>query len=241
MKVLKSLAIVGLCVAMLVPTGCNTFKNMSQTGQGATIGGGAGAAVGAGIGALIGGGKGTWIGALVGGAVGAGTGAAVGHTMDKQKKELEAQLASVRELAAQKDTAYIIQTVKDSNNLDAIRLVLGNSILFATGSSKLSTTAQAALSQVAINLNQNPNTDVTVMGYTDNTGSEQLNMKLSQERANVVMNYLISKGVAANRLKAIGNGWNNPLVSNDTAAGRAQNRRVELYITANQQMIDAAK
>ncbi len=234
-----------LCVSMMLPVGCSSIKNtwdgMSQTGQGATAGGAAGAAVGAGVGALIGGGKGTWIGALVGSALGAGTGALVGNSMDKQKKQLEKELASVKELASQKDTTYIVQTVKDSNNLDAIKLVLGNSVLFSTGSSNLSAAAQAALGRVAYNLKQFPNTDVTVVGFTDNTGSEALNQRLSLERAQSVMNYLVSLGIPQSRLKAIGEGWNNPIASNATSAGRAQNRRVELFITADQQMIENAQ
>ena len=122
-----------VCASFVAMGGCSSIKNtwnsMNQTGQGAAAGGTIGAAVGTGVGALIGGGKGTWIGALVGGALGAGTGALVGNHMDKQKEELEKELASVRELANKKDTTYIIQTVKDSNNLDAIRLVLGDAVL----------------------------------------------------------------------------------------------------------------
>ena len=234
-----------LAAASLVPTGCSSLKNtwdgMTQTGQGATAGGAAGAALGAGVGAIIGGGKGTWIGALVGSALGAGTGAVVGNQMQRQKKDLEKELASVRELASQRDTTYIIQTVKDSNNLDAIKLVMGNAVLFATNSSTLSAAAQAALSRVAYNLNQFPDTDVTVVGYTDNTGSEELNQRLSLQRAEAVVNYLTSHGVAADRLKAIGEGWNNPIASNATPEGRAQNRRVELFITAGNQMIEQAQ
>ena len=129
---------------------------------------------------------------------------------------------------------------KDSNDLQAIRLVLGNAILFQTGKSDLSATAQAALSRVATNLAQYPQTDITVMGYTDNTGGYDLNMRLSQERADAVRNYLIGRGIPAARLTAKGNGWSNPVASNDTKEGRAQNRRVEMYITANEQMINEA-
>lgn len=233
-----------LAASLLGGTACSAIKStwngMTQTGQGATAGGAAGAAVGAGIGALIGGGKGTWIGALVGSALGAGTGALVGNQMQKQKDQLEKELASVKELASKRDTTYVIQTVKDSNDLEAIKLVLGNSVLFNTGSYSLSAAAQAALSKVAYNLKQFPNTDVTVVGYTDNTGSEAVNDKLSQERADAVMDYLIQAGISKTRLKAIGEGWNNPIASNNTAAGRAQNRRVELYITAGEKMINEA-
>ena len=78
------------------------------------------------------------------------------------------------------------------------------------------------------------------MGYTDNTGGYDLNMRLSQERADAVRNYLIGRGIPAARLTAKGNGWSNPVASNDTKEGRAQNRRVEMYITANEQMINEA-
>jgi Outer membrane protein and related peptidoglycan-associated (lipo)proteins len=78
---------------------------------------------------------------------------------------------------------------------------------------------------------------MTIVGYTDNTGSYETNMRLSQQRADAVRNYLISQGVSSARLQAIGKGWNDPIATNATAAGRAQNRRVEMYITANEKMI----
>lgn len=253
-KIAKKGTLLALCAAMML-SGCNSIKNtwdgMSQSGQGATAGGALGAAVGTGVGALIGGGKGTWIGALVGGALGAGTGALVGNHMDRQKKALEEQLAQMQAQEnansdqIDKNTQDIqdikVQMVKDRNDLDAIKLVLGDAVLFQTGKSNLSQEADAALSRVAYNLKQFPNTDVTVVGYTDNTGTEQLNQTLSEQRAESVVKYLESQGISADRLKAVGMGESDPIASNSTAAGRAQNRRVEMFITADQQMIKNAQ
>lgn len=230
-----------LCAGMLLTAGgCSTvqrtWNSMTQAGQGATAGGALGAAAGTGVGALIGGGKGTWIGALVGGALGAGTGALIGRSMDKQKADLEKDLQKLKQ---EEDIA--IEKVKDSNNLDAIKLVMGSSVLFPTNSSTLSAEADAALSKVAYNLKQYPETDITVVGYTDNTGSEQLNQNLSEKRAESVEEYLESQGIPASRMKAVGMGEKDPVAPNNTAAGRAQNRRVELFITANHQMIQNAE
>lgn len=137
--------------------------------------------------------------------------------------------------------AQIVEMVKDRNDLDAIKLVLGDAILFQTGKSNLSSSATAALSRVAYNLKQFPDTDITVVGYTDNTGSEQLNQTLSEQRAQSVVNYLESQGVPASRLKAVGMGESDPIASNSTVEGRAQNRRVEMFITADQNMISNAQ
>lgn len=244
----RSLLVGVIGVSMLAGTSCtslqNTWNGMTQSGQGATAGGGIGAAVGTGVGALIGGGKGAWIGALVGGALGAGTGALVGNTMDKQKKALEAQLAQVQAQSDQNAQAIEdikVQMVKDRNDLDAIKVVMGNSVLFPTNSYKLSAEADAALHSLAYNLKQFPNTDVTVVGYTDNTGAESYNMTLSQNRAQSVVDYLESQGISATRLKAIGKGEADPVASNSTVQGRAENRRVEIYITADNQMIQQAE
>lgn len=248
MKAFKTLLLGTVCASMIGATSCtslqNTWNGMTEAGQGATAGGGIGAAVGTGVGALIGGGKGAWIGALVGGALGAGTGALVGNSMDKQKKALEQQLAQMQAQQNQnsQDIQDIkVQMVKDRNDLDAIKVVMGNSVLFPTNSFNLSPEADAALNSLAFNLKQFPNTDVTVVGYTDNTGAEAYNMTLSEQRAQSVVNYLESHGIAATRLKAIGKGEADPIASNATVQGRAENRRVEIYITADKAMIQQAE
>lgn len=228
MKIYKIATISALALAVLIgETSCNSMTN---TGKGALIGGGGGAALGAGIGALIGGGKGAGIGTAIGAAVGAGAGTLIGHKMDKQQKELEAQLAN---------QAKIEQTT-DQNGLQAIKVTFDGGILFQTGKYNLTQNAQADLTKFAVNLINNPNTNVQIFGYTDNTGSMEVNTRLSNQRANEVRNYLIKCGVDASRLTAQGIPMADYIASNDTPEGRALNRRVEIYITANQEMINQA-
>ncbi len=227
MKVLKlaSVALLSLCV--LATTSCSSMTN---TGKGALIGGGGGAAVGAGLGALIGGGKGAGIGAAIGTAVGAGAGALIGKKMDNQQKQLEQQLAE----------SATVEQVTDQNGLQAIKVTFNGGILFPTGKYTLNQSAKNDLTQFAVSLRENPDTNVQVYGYTDNTGSYSVNEKLSNNRADAVRTYLVNSGVAGSRISATGIPMADYVASNETAEGRAQNRRVEVYITANQDMINKA-
>ena len=222
---MKKLLSVSLCLALLVgATGCN----MNNTQKGAVIGSTSGAAVGAGIGALIGGGKGAVIGGVLGTAAGTTAGVLIGKKMDKQKAEL-AQIEGAK-----------VETVTDSNDLQAIKVTFDSGILFGFNSSTLSASAKQSLSEFATSLKNNPSTDVTIYGYTDNVGSLEANKKVSNQRALTVQQYLMESGVPTNRMTAQGLAWDNPVASNDTEAGRAQNRRVEIYITANQDMVNQA-
>ena len=228
MKSLKSIAI-ALCAALVVSCG------MNNTGKGALIGAGGGAALGAIVGALAGN---TAIGAAVGGAVGAGAGAIIGKKMDKAKAEAEAvQNAQV-------------EAVTDANGLEAVKVTFDSGILFTTGSSTLSSTAKTSLFQFANVLKNNADCDVAVQGYTDNAGwknstaaqSQQKNLELSQQRAQSVTNYLLQQGVSSAQIRStMGYGESNPVADNSTAAGKAQNRRVEVYMYASQKMIQEAQ
>ena len=226
MKTLKTLCIGVLAAGMLL-TGCNSMTN---TGKGALIGGGGGAALGAGIGALIGGGKGAGIGSAIGAAVGAGAGTLIGNRMDKQAKQLEQQLQDAE-----------VEQVQDQNGLAAIKVTFPGGILFPTNGTTLSAGAQTELAQFANSLIQNPETNVQVYGFTDNTGSLAANTKVANGRALAVDRFLIDSGVSPTRVTYQGVPMANYVASNDTAAGRAQNRRVEIYITASQQMIQQAE
>lgn len=201
---------------------------MNNTGKGALIGGGGGGALGAGIGALIGGGKGAAIGTAIGAAVGAGAGALIGKKMDKQAAELQ-QLKDAE-----------VQTVTDNNGLQAIKVTFPGGILFPTNGTSLSANAQTELAQFANSLRQNPDTDVQIYGFTDNTGSMEVNTRVSNGRAAAVQSFLANSGISPTRLRAQGVPMADYVASNDTAAGRAQNRRVEIYITADQNMINQA-
>lgn len=230
MKKFNSLTAIVLCASMLL-AGCSSSKWSTTSNQtkGGILGGTGGALLGAGIGALAGKGKGAVIGAAVGGAVGTGAGILIGKKMDKQQAELE------------KIEGAQVETVTDSNNLQAIKVTFANGILFATGKSELSTSSKDALLKFATSLKSNPETDVKIYGHTDNTGSREINVKLSNERAEAVSKYLISNGVSGVRLVTEGKAYDEPVASNETADGRAQNRRVEIYITANQTMINQAE
>ena len=229
MKLVKVSCIALICGALLIgEAGCSSMTN---TGKGALIGGGGGAAAGAGIGALIGGGKGAAIGSAIGAAVGAGAGTLIGNRMDKQQKELQQQLA---------DQAKVEETT-DANGLRAIKVTFDGGILFATNKADLSSQAKTDLSNFARNVIGNPDTNIQIYGFTDNTGSMAVNERVANERAASVLSYLANCGVPYTRLSSQGIPMADYVASNETAAGRAQNRRVEIYITADQNMIKQAE
>ena len=224
-----------LCVTLIL-SGC---ASMNNTTKGGLLGGGGGAALGAVVGGLIGKGKGAAIGAGIGAAVGAGAGVLIGKKMDKAAAE-----------AAAIEGAQVEQ-VTDNNGLQAVKVTFDSGILFGTGAATLSSEAKASLSKFANNvLKQNPEMDVDIYGYTDNQGwrnstaeqSKQKNLNLSQERAQSVSTYLLSCGVAGGQIQKVeGLGEENPIADNSTAAGRQENRRVEVYMYASAEMIQQAE
>ena len=216
MKKLKVVTL-GLCAVLLVS--CST-----KTGTGALIGTGAGTFVGGIIGKIAG-------NTAVGAAVGAGTGALIGRHMDKVKAETEAQLA---------ETAKV-EEVTDANGLKAVKVTFDSGILFALNKADLNATSKNELAKFSTVLKNNTGCAVDIQGYTDSTGNDGINIPLSQQRAEAVSNYLKSCGVSAGQIEKVqGYGSANPVASNDTKEGQAQNRRVEVYLYASQEMIDAA-
>lgn len=224
-----------IMAALIVLSGCGA----SNTTKGGLIGGGAGAGLGAMIGNLIGhSAGGTLAGAAIGAAVGTGAGLLIGKKMDKMKKAAE-QVQNAQ-----------VESVKDANGLDAVKVTFDSGILFNTGKSTLSSEAMNNLSDFTNNvLKAYPDCDVAIQGYTDNQGfkgssaaeSYQKNIALSQNRADAVKSFLLAKGAAHSQIKSsTGFGQENPVADNSTAAGKAQNRRVEIYLYASEAMINAA-
>ena len=227
----SKIGIVALCGAMLLSS-CG----MSNTAKGGLIGGGGGAAAGALIGALIGNGKGAAIGAGIGAAVGAGAGVLIGNKMDKAKKAAEAIAGAEAE------------ALKDAEGLTYVKVTFDSGILFTSGQSVLTQTAKNSLTQFATNV-LTPDMDLAIVGYTDNDPwkgstaeqSKQKNLVLSEQRAQSVSTFMISAGATTNQVKyVLGKGEENPVASNATAAGKAENRRVEVYILPSKEMIQSA-
>ena len=221
---MKSLKAICVALSAILVVGCG----MSKTGQGALIGAGGGAALGAIVGAIAGN---TAIGTAIGAAVGAGAGAIIGKKMDKAIQNAQ------------------VEEVKDANGLDAVKVTFDSGILFSSGKSALSPTSKASLQELANVLKNNRDCDVAIQGYTDNQGwknstaeqSAQKNKALSLDRAAAVSSYLQSLSVPTSQIKSVdGFGEQNPVASNATAAGQAQNRRVEVYMYASQKMINEA-
>ena len=212
-----------LCAALLLSS-CGSWKN---TGWGAGIGTAAGAAIGLGIGHLAGN---KAVGTAVGAAVGATAGTLIGRKMDK-----------AAEAAKQVEGAQV-QEITDVNGLPAVKVTFDSGILFGFNSTKLSEEAKSSLTAFAEVLKSTPDADVAILGHTDNVGTEKANQSVSEKRAKAVADHLKAQGVEGKQLKdVLGMNFSQPIASNDTEEGRAQNRRVEVYMYASQAMIEAAE
>ncbi len=202
---------------MFMMTGCGA----SRTVKGGAIGAGAGGAVGAIIGKQTGN---TAAGAIIGAAVGGAAGTLIGRNMDKQAAELEK-----------------VEGAKVERVGEGIQLTMDSGILFQTNQAALQTQARQSIQKIAGVLKEYPDTDIIVAGHTDSDGTEEYNQKLSERRAQSVVDYLKSLGVTGARLQTVGYGETQPVQPNDTAAGKQANRRVEVAIMANEKMKQAAK
>ncbi len=215
MNQLKTGAII-IALAMAA-SGC---ANMSATQRGTATGAGVGAGLGGLLGAVTGGGGG---GRAAGGAVlGAAAGAIVGNVwstrMENQKRTME---------QATQGTGVQVSQTADNR----LKLEIPSDISFDTNRADIKPNLRPVLDRFATTLNQNLATTVSIIGHTDNTGSDAINQPLSVERAAHTRDYLATRGVSPTRIVVEGRGENEPIASNDDNAGRARNRRVEIYVS----------
>lgn len=198
----------------LALTGCaNMTETQKDTAKGAGIGAGAGAVVGA----IAGGKKGAAIGAAVGGAAGGIGGNIWSRRMQEQKQQME---------KATEGTGVQVSQTADNR----LKINIPSDISFDTGSADIKPNFRPILDEFASSLQKNPTTRVTIVGHTDNTGSDAINDPLSVRRAEYTRDYLVARGVTADRFTVQGRGSHEPIVPNDTAANRAKNRRVEIFV-----------
>lgn len=209
-KLMTRLSVVALVGALLA--GCQT-----QQGTNTAVGTGAGAATGAAIGAIFGGGK----GAAIGAAAGAATGGIVGYNWQSIKNKIWRLEGHGTQVTEQQD--------------GSLKVNIPNSISFDTNSYAIKPSFDPVLNSVTQTMQQHPELIASVVGHTDNTGQAAYNQTLSQNRAQSVASYISTHGVAAQRLAASGMGQTQPIADNSTEAGRAQNRRVEIYLRATAQ------
>ena len=215
----KRIAIIAGAVAVAMTlSACTTnpYTGESEAGK-SGIGAGVGAALGAGIGMISSSKKDRGKGALIGAAAGAALGGGAGYYMDVQEAKLRDKM---------KGTGVSVTRQGDN-----IVLNMPNNVTFDTDSSTLKPAGANTLTGVAMVLKEYEKTAVNVVGYTDSTGARAHNMTLSQQRADGVASALITQGVAASRIRSTGAGPDNPIASNSTTAGKAQNRRVELTLS----------
>ncbi|MDI1310216.1 MAG: OmpA family protein [Methylotenera sp.] len=191
--------------------------NMTETQKGTAKGAGIGAGVGAVVGAIAGNTR----GAVIGAAVGAAAGGVAGNVWTKRQEEQKRQM----EEATAGTGVAVTQTADNRLKLD-----IPSDISFAVGRADVQPNFRAILDTFASGLVTNPNSNVTIIGHTDSSGSDAVNNPLSLNRAASVRDYLTNKNIATSRITIDGRGSREPLVANDTAANKAKNRRVEIFV-----------
>ncbi|MBW8358314.1 MAG: OmpA family protein [Weeksellaceae bacterium] len=222
---LRNTYIAGITAALML-TSCETIQNSNHQQRGTVVGATTGAVLGGVLGNNVGKGGNAPAGAVLGGIIGGVAGNVIGRKMDQQAKEI-------------KETLPGAEVVRVN---EGIKVTLPERMVnFAFDSSDLSIASRANLDKLSEILINNPDTNINVYGHTDSKGTEEYNKALSDRRAAAVKNYLVAKGVASSRLYTMGMGESDPKSTNATDAGRADNRRVEFAITANEDMIKDAQ
>ena len=198
-------------------SGLSGCANMTETQRTTGAGAGIGAVAGAVIGGVAGGGRGAGTGAAIGAALGAGGGYLWSQRMQEQKATMEQ--------ATQGTGVGVTQTADNQLKLD-----IPSDISFDTGRYDIKPSLRPILDRFATTLNHNPVSTVTIIGHTDSTGSDAVNGPLSVNRADATRDYLVARGVAMNRIAIDGRGSREPVADNNSNAGRAMNRRVEIFV-----------
>ncbi len=198
-------------------SGLSGCANMTETQRTTGTGAGIGAVAGAVIGGVDGGGRGAGTGAAIGAALGAGGGYLWSQRMQEQKATMEQ--------ATQGTGVSVTQTADNQLKLD-----IPSDISFDTGRYDIKPSLRPILDRFATTLNHNPVSTVTIIGHTDSTGSDAVNGPLSVNRADATRDYLVARGVAMNRIAIDGRGSREPVADNNSNAGRAMNRRVEIFV-----------
>ena len=204
--------LLGVSAVVILATGC---ASMDDTQRRTATGAGVGALAGAVIGSATGGNAGT--GAVLGAGVGALGTYIWSQNMERQKREME---------QATRGTGIAVSQTADNQ----LMLNIPSDISFAVGRSDIQPNFAPVLDQFAMGLRNNPYSDVRIVGHTDSTGSDAVNNPLSVDRAASTRNYLVNRGVDGRRIAIDGVGERYPIASNDTAEGRARNRRVEIFV-----------
>ncbi len=206
-----------LATSVLVAFTLSGCANMTETQKGTAKGAGIGAVGGAVIGAVAGGKKGAVIGAAVGGVAGGVAGNVWSKRMQDQKKQMEEATAG---------TGVAVTQTPDNR----LKLDIPSDISFDVGRADIKSNFRSVLDTFASGLVKNPASTVTIIGHTDSSGTDAVNNPLSINRAAAARDYLATRGVASNRFTIDGRGSREPLVANDSAANKAKNRRVEIFV-----------
>ncbi|MEG9326685.1 OmpA family protein [Salinimicrobium catena] len=206
--------------------GCEATKNASNKQKGAVIGATGGAVIGGVVGNQVGEGN-TALGAIIGGVVGGAAGAYIGDRMDKQAQRIEEEIPGAE-----------VERVGEGINVTFDET---SGVYFATDKYNIEGQSREALNKLAGIFKEYPNTNILVEGHTDSTGSDAYNLTLSKNRAQAVTNFLVNEGISSGRITTKWYGESQPKYDNSTVEGRAKNRRVELAIVANEELIEEAK
>lgn len=218
--------IFAILIASTLILGCEATKNANNKQKGAVIGATGGAVIGGVIGNNTGDGN-TALGAIIGGVVGGTAGAIIGDRMDKQAKKIEEEIPGAE-----------VERVGEGINVTFDET---SGVYFATDKYNINDKSQKTLNKLAGIFKEYPQTNILVEGHTDSTGSDSYNLTLSKNRAQAVSNYLVDTGVDRGRLTTKWYGESQPKYDNNTAEGRAKNRRVEIAIVANEELKEQAK